>query len=139
MDIILRKSVYNMEVRMDKTNNKEVNKRLFHRIIISSLLLLTLFFSKQFITFYQMTQETNTSYILNIAGRQRMLSQKIVKDMALINIYKSTSKTEKYKKDLKSSLELWEKSHQELLNLNKIKRFVGWKRKYCYFAKKPEH
>ena len=50
-----------------------------------------------------------------------MLSQKIVKDISLIQLDQTILEDEIYKKDLIESLELWEKSHSELLALNKEK------------------
>lgn len=70
---------------MDTKNYKIAYKRLIRRIIIALLLLLSIFFLKQFIIRYQIVQEKNTSYVINIAGRQRMLSQKIVKNIAFMN------------------------------------------------------
>lgn len=96
-----------------------IYKRLIRRFIISSFILLSVFMLKQFIIHYQIVQEENTSYIVNIAGRQRMLSQKIVKDMSLIQLDQTVSDDERYKTDMEDSLELWKKSHYELLDLNK--------------------
>jgi len=96
-----------------------IYKRLIRRFIISSFILLSVFMLKQFIIHYQIVQEENTSYIVNIAGRQRMLSQKVVKDMSLIQLDQTISDDERYKTDMEDSLELWKKSHYELLDLNK--------------------
>ena len=96
-----------------------IYKRLIRRFIISAVILLSVFILKQFIVHYQIVQEENTSYVVNIAGRQRMLSQKIVKDISLIQLDQTILDDEIYKKDLIESLELWEKSHSELLDLNK--------------------
>ena len=48
-----------------------------------------------------------------------MLSQKIVKDISLIQLDQTILDDEIYKKDLIESLDLLEKSHSELLDLNK--------------------
>ncbi len=104
---------------MIEENYGIIYKRLIRRFIISAVILLSVFILKQFIVHYQIVQEENTSYVVNIAGRQRMLSQKIVKDISLIQLDQTILDDEIYKKDLIESLELWEKSHSELLDLNK--------------------
>ena len=104
---------------MIEENYDIIYKRLIRRFIISAVILLSVFILKQFIVHYQIVQEENTSYVVNIAGRQRMLSQKIVKDISLIQLDQTILDDEIYKKDLIESLELWEKSHSELLDLNK--------------------
>lgn len=48
-----------------------------------------------------------------------MLSQKIVKDISLIQLDQTILDDEIYKKDLIESLDLLKKSHSELLDLNK--------------------
>ena len=106
---------------MIEENYDIIYKRLIRRFIISAVILLSVFILKQFIVHYQIVQEENTSYVVNIAGRQRMLSQKIVKDISLIQLDQTILEDEIYKKDLIESLELWEKSHSELLALNKEK------------------
>jgi hypothetical protein len=51
---------------------------------MASILLLVVFLLKQIIVQYQIVQDKESSYVINIAGRQRMLSQKITKDLLLI-------------------------------------------------------
>lgn len=56
------------------------------------------------------------SRLINIAGRQRMLSQKITKCVFGLTIEKNSLDRELYLKELKESLQLWEKSHNGLIN-----------------------
>ncbi|MGB4658642.1 MAG: diguanylate cyclase, partial [Mobilitalea sp.] len=108
---------------MNETNYMKIYKKLIHRFVIASLLLLFVFLLKQFIINYQIAQEENISYVINVSGRQRMLSQKIVKDILLIQPDQSTV-NELYIKDMKESIELWKNSHYELLELNETEEFL---------------
>lgn len=111
-------------IEMNKEIYNKVYKTLIRRIIIASTLLLLFFFFKQFVTQYQITQEINTAYTINIAGRQRMLSQKLAKDIGFFYGDKLTLENDSYKEELAASLELWKESHRELLELNKRKGFL---------------
>lgn len=109
---------------MNEKKYEIIYKKLIGRFVITSLLLFIVFFFKQFVIHYQLVQEQNTSYIINISGRQRMLSQKIVKDVALIHINQPNSNYELYKNDLENSLDLWKDSHNELLEFSEQKGFL---------------
>lgn len=110
-------------IRLDQNNYKETYKKLIRRFIVASLLLIAILFFKQSITQYQIVQEKQTSRIINLAGRQRMLSQKIVKNIAFIHTDMLGSKNDLYKADLAHSLEVWQKSHLELIELNEADGF----------------
>ncbi|WKN45244.1 sensor histidine kinase [Tunicatimonas pelagia] len=73
--------------------------------IISSQVYVQQYFSKQ----------ENDSRIINIAGRQRMLSQKISKLVLQINATDEPVSQEKYRNQLAQAVTLWEQSHQALL------------------------
>ncbi len=61
-------------------------------------------------------RQLTDSRIINIAGRQRMLSQKICKTVVLLYHQKNEEATPIYIADLKEALDLWEKSHEGLKN-----------------------
>ena len=111
---------------MDEIKFQKMYKKLIYRFIMASILLLVVFLLKQIIVQYQIVQDKESSYVINIAGRQRMLSQKITKDLLLIQKNDDLKLKEYYKKELEESLELWEKSHLELLNLNKEEGFLNY-------------
>lgn len=90
-------------------------KRLLKRIIVATIMLFLVFFIKQVIISYQIRHEINSSYIINTAGRQRMLSQKISKDIILI---KQDINSDQSIKDLKESLDTFKISHYELIDKN---------------------
>ena len=60
--------------------------------------------------------QLSDSRVINIAGRQRMLSQKISKTVLLLAHATDTSQVPLYISDLKQDVERWERSHQGLKN-----------------------
>jgi diguanylate cyclase (GGDEF)-like protein/hemerythrin-like metal-binding protein/PAS domain S-box-containing protein len=105
-----------MGKNMTETNYQKIYNKLIKRFIISSLLLITIFIVKQFFIQYQITQEENISYVINVVGRQRMLSQKIVKNILHIQNDTNPIEVQYYIENLEENFELWEKSHYELVN-----------------------
>ncbi len=61
-------------------------------------------------------RQLTDSRIINIAGRQRMLSQKICKTLVLLSHQKNQAAIPIYIADLNRDLDLWEKSHTGLKN-----------------------
>ena len=110
---------------MEKQEFTSVYRKLIIRFIISMILIATILVLKQTIIYYQIKQEENTAYIVNIAGRQRMLSQKITKNIAFITGDNKDLSPGLYVEDLDKSLTMWQTSHQELLDLNKKVNYLG--------------
>ena len=110
---------------MEKQEFNKSYKKLVLRFVISMILIATILVTKQTIINYQIKQEEDTAYIVNIAGRQRMLSQKITKDIAFIASQDDNFNKDLYVEDLKTSINLWETSHNELLLLNKKVNYLG--------------
>ncbi|CUU49962.1 diguanylate cyclase [Clostridium beijerinckii] len=77
-------------------------------IIIFALLL------SQIIVQCNINNEMSYSRIINIAGRQRMLSQKISKDVYAIYLSENKETEDLYIDELASALEIWEKSSTDL-------------------------
>lgn len=104
---------------MDQVKYNKVYRKLIRRFIGTSILLLSIVFAKQLITSHQTEVAADASYVINIAGRQRMLSQKIVKDILLIEQDQLDIEENAYRKDLKESFEVWTPTHEELLEISK--------------------
>lgn len=98
---------------------KKIYRRIEKRYIIWIIVLTLLFVSRQAIIQYQINLGKDMSGIVNISGRQRMLSQKISKDILMIYISEDREELDYYREDLKESIDLWEKSHYNLINGNK--------------------
>ncbi|GAB1855975.1 hypothetical protein MHTCC0001_08100 [Flavobacteriaceae bacterium MHTCC 0001] len=65
-----------------------------------------------------LSSQKNDSRVINIAGRQRMLSQKLAKDVVSLLNLKRREDGFIIKEDLKETLKLWELSHYSLQNGN---------------------
>jgi len=94
------------------------------RYIISATLLLLAFISRQVIIQYQISQNEESAKIINIAGRQRMLSQKITKDVLILENSDDKWKSS-YQDDLKTSLREWTEAQNSLLYGNILKGISG--------------
>jgi signal transduction histidine kinase len=64
-------------------------------------------------------KQQNDSTIINIAGRQRMLSQKLTKEVLQISNVENTARISELASNLKETLKLWEQSHNALVTGNK--------------------
>jgi len=69
-------------------------------------------------------QQEADSQVVNVAGRQRMLSQKIVKCAMTIRYAKTSQQKEKYGEELKNARNLWYNSYRDLKNGNISKGFT---------------
>ena len=97
---------------------KSVIKMRNQRFIIAISLFLLILISRQFIVEYQISQDESLSRVVNVAGRQKMLSQKITKDIFALYLFDDAENKKLYLEDLKASLSLWKKSNIDLQNGN---------------------
>ncbi|MBQ4821086.1 ATP-binding protein [Aquimarina sp. MMG016] len=73
----------------------------------------------QFFIQRYLNSQIDDSRIINLSGRQRMLSQKLTKEILLLTDLKNKTLKENHIKDLESTIDLWKGSHQALLQYNK--------------------
>lgn len=86
-----------------------------------ALLLIAIFaIVGQIITQYFLNEQNSDGKVINIAGRQRMLSQKISKQALLLHQSQNNIDFIKHKKYLKEALILFKKSHKALQEGNKL-------------------
>lgn len=102
---------------MTKSGNS-LDQRTFDRlsrlyIIALSTIALSVIISQILIRKHLNAQQ-NDSTIINIAGRQRMLSQKLTKEIFSISIENNQQERIELKNKLKKTLQLWELSHYAL-------------------------
>ncbi|MDB2462840.1 ATP-binding protein [Algibacter sp.] len=65
-----------------------------------------------------LSDQESDSTVINVAGRQRMLSQKLTKDVVLISVETNVKNRILLKEKIKETLHLWSLSHQALQNGN---------------------
>ncbi len=81
--------------------------------LIALLILLS-----QFIIHRVLQDQQADSRVINISGRQRMLSQKLVKTVLLLDQASQPSETDQYLEGLRKTFSLWESAHLGLLRGN---------------------
>lgn len=97
---------------------KKLYKSSVKKYAVFFILIIVLILSKHFLMQNLLSQQDESSRNINIAGRQRMLSQKITKDSLLILDSDIKGEIEYYAKDLENSLKEFSESHQQLRNKN---------------------
>jgi len=106
---------------MKKSNQEAAEKITFknlRRLYFFALLTIALtIIVSQFLVQYNLNQQLSDSKIINFSGKQRMLSQKIVKEVLILH-YVSDSATANKTSHLKEVLELWKKNQNALENGN---------------------
>lgn len=104
---------------MKKSNQEAAEKITFknlRRLYFFALLTIALtIIISQFLVQYNLNQQLSDSKIINFSGKQRMLSQKIVKEVLILH-YVSDSVATKKTSHLKEVLELWKKNQKALEN-----------------------
>lgn len=101
---------------------ESLDHRTFNRlskIYIIALGAIGLFtFVAQFFIQRYLDTQINDSKIINISGRQRMLSQKLTKELLLLTLVENTRTKKKYTNELKNTVNLWKSAHEQLLQYN---------------------
>ncbi len=76
----------------------------------------------QFFIQQYLDSQIDDSRIINISGRQRMLSQKIAKEILLLSHSENRQSKKKSIQELEATIELWRTSHQILIQFNESQR-----------------
>lgn len=95
----------------DKWLAKKVYNKLSLRYIFAISTIAIMIISNQVIAHQLMKRQLNDSRIINIAGRQRMLSQKLTKDFLLFQRESNIFKRDQYLRNIDSAFSLWCTSH----------------------------
>lgn len=95
---------------------KNIGYQLRKKYTLALSIIILLVLVSQCVIQLTIRHDLNYSRVINIAGRQRMLSQQITKDA--FGILSSVDKAERarYRSEFEKALLLWEKSHQGLLH-----------------------
>ncbi|AUP77679.1 ATP-binding protein [Flavivirga eckloniae] len=99
-------------------NGNSLDQRTFDKlsrlyIIALSAIALSVIISQILIRKHLNVQQSDST-VINIAGRQRMLSQKLTKEVFSISIETGKDKRVELKNELKKTLNLWDLSHHAL-------------------------
>jgi diguanylate cyclase (GGDEF)-like protein/hemerythrin-like metal-binding protein len=99
-----------MEIRMDKKSLEDGNilKKLTGRYIIAFVFIFCVIIARQLIMQTIINHDTHSSTLVNVSGRQRMLSQQISKDAYALYLYEDNSIVKEHLKELKNSTDLFE-------------------------------
>lgn len=100
----------------DDANSRKIGRMLRNRYILALTLVAFLVVLSQGIIQLAILSQQDDSRVVNIAGRQRMLSQRINKTVFGLYLNGSAENQERYLKELQLSLDLWQRSHQGLQN-----------------------
>jgi len=104
---------------MKKSNQEAAEKITFknlRRLYFFALLTIALtIIISQFLVQYNLNQQLSDSKIINFSGKQRMLSQKIVKEVLILH-YVSDNASDKQILHLNEVLALWKKNQNALVN-----------------------
>ncbi|KUJ62690.1 histidine kinase [Flavobacteriaceae bacterium CRH] len=118
-----------------KKSNQEKDKITFKNLRrLYFFALLTIAFTiivSQILVQYNLNQQLSDSKIINFSGKQRMLSQKIVKEVLILH-YVSDTASSKQISHLKSVLWLWKKNQNALENGNDSLAFPKEKSETLY-------
>lgn len=99
-------------------NGNSLDQRTFSKlsrlyIIALSTIALSVVISQIFVRNHLQTQQSDST-VINVAGRQRMLSQKLTKEIVSLSVYKDQINRLLLKNKIKETLSLWELSHNSL-------------------------
>ena len=99
-------------------NSSSLDQRTFKKlsrlyIIALSAIALSVIVSQILIRKHLNNQQTDST-VINVAGRQRMLSQKLTKEAILLTAVNDSTERIKIKNKFKTTLLLWESSHNSL-------------------------
>lgn len=104
-----------------KKDNQEAEKITFknlRRLYFFALLTIALtIIISQFLVQYNLNQQLSDSKIINFSGKQRMLSQKIVKEVLILHYVSDTASSQQIS-HLNEVLALWKKNQNALENGN---------------------
>ncbi len=100
------------------TKSNSLDKRTYTKlsrlyIIALSAIALSVIIS-QFLIRKHLNDQQSDSTVINIAGRQRMLSQKLTKEVVLLSTTNNVENRAVLKEKLKNTFLLWETSHKSL-------------------------
>ena len=104
-----------------KNSSRQWYKDSIRKIAYFALLIIFLILSKHILAQHLLSKQEEASQIINMAGRQRMLSQAITKDGLYISRERSQNEIDFYREELEHFLPLFVEEHLILLDLDNSK------------------
>ncbi|MFT2011214.1 ATP-binding protein [Pontibacter sp. 13R65] len=99
---------------MRKSADRNIARKITRLYLLALTAVALLSVGGQIIMQHSLKSQISDSRVINIAGRQRMLSQKICKTVLLLGNQSDNSQKRTYLTDLEEALELWQDSHEGL-------------------------
>lgn len=109
---------------MELEEKKVIKKLIKDYVIAIGILIVTLLLSQIFIQNVTKSGQTDAT-VINVSGRQRMLSQRIFKSALQLNQEENETNKVNHLNELESSLILWESSHAALQNGDQKMKLPG--------------
>lgn len=106
-------------------SSKNISRIIRNRYVLALSIIVFLLILSQIIIQHNISNESYASRVINISGRQRMLSQRISKDAYGIFISEDEKTRLTYIEELKKSTDLWKESQLDLKNGDKDKGLPG--------------
>jgi len=103
-------------LKSETTLEKNISERLTHLYILALTAVAIFAVFGQSAVQYALTNQISASGIVNIAGRQRMLSQRVCKNILLLTDDNHKIDKQVYLKDLEEVLPIWKNCHEGLKN-----------------------
>ena len=108
-----------MSARVQPTFFNRLHQQVFKKLSIRYLLALStiacIIVLSNLLVQHKLHQQLNDSRVINVAGRQRMLSQKLSKSVLLLTSADRDVRSRSME-EIRETLSLWTKSHKTLLN-----------------------
>ena len=108
---------------MENNDNPYVEKVTFKKLrrlyIFALLTIAVTVVLSQLIIQYNLKSQLSDSRIINVSGKQRMLSQKLTKEVLILNFVSDTIKRNQEIEKINKTLNLWKFNHYALVNGNK--------------------
>lgn len=107
-----------MKIGIFSVKSSNIAKAIRKRYALALSIIAFLVILSQIIIQYNLHKQEGDSRVINIAGRQRMLSQKICKDAYGIYLASDEKIRNQYLDELVTSIDIWNKLHVDLKNGN---------------------
>mgnify|MGYP003605137583 CR=1 FL=1 len=103
----------------DKSSLDSISFKQLRRLYFFALLTIAItVILSQFLIQYNLNSQLIDSKIINISGKQRMLSQKLTKQVLILNFITDSTSNKQETLHIKQIIDLWKFNHQALVNGN---------------------